>query len=217
MPWNCGIPRAPAAINIMDNCMFISRKSLVLASNSPRRREYFQDLGLAFSVYAADIDERVAREEDPDAFVRRMAREKAMAVRHLFPGSWVVAADTVVCLGSMILGKPQDEEEAVGMLMSLAGREHVVRTLYCVTCEEEDVLVVSSVATSVWFSEFSLDAARAYAATGESLDKAGAYGIQGKGAFLVEKIEGSYSNVVGIPLHEVLLELLCRGVIEARK
>ena len=195
--------------------MFINRKSLVLASNSPRRREYFQDLGLAFTVYAADIDERVAKEEAPDTFVRRMAREKAMAVRHLFPDSWVVAADTVVCLGSRILGKPMDEEEAVGMLMSLAGQEHVVRTGYCVTCEEEDALVVSSVATSVWFADFSFEVATAYAATGEPLDKAGAYGIQGKGAFLVEKIEGSYSNVVGIPLHEVLVELVRWGVVEA--
>lgn len=193
--------------------MFITRRSLVLASHSPRRREYFRDLGLAFIVHAADIDERIVAGEAPDTFVERMAREKALAVRQLFPDHWIVAADTVVCLGRTILGKPSDIEEAEAMLMSLAGREHVVRTGYCITCEEENVLVVNSVATSVWFSDFSSEAARAYAATGEPLDKAGAYGIQGKGAFLVEKIEGSYSNVVGLPLHEVLGELLSRGVI----
>ncbi len=166
-----------------------------------------------FTVHAADIDERVAKEETPEGFVQRMAREKALAVRHLFPDSWIVAADTVVCLDRAILGKPQDVEDAVAILMSLAGREHIVRTGFCVTCEEANILVSQSVATSVWFADFSVDVARAYAATGESLDKAGAYGIQGKGAFLVEKVEGSYSNVVGMPLHEVLGELIRWGVI----
>ena len=193
--------------------MFTTCKSLVLASNSPRRRAYFADLGLLFSIHAADIDERVGPEENPEAFVRRMAGEKALAVRHMFPGSWIVASDTVVCLDQTILGKPRDMADAVAMLMSLAGREHIVRTGYCVTCEEENVQVVRSVATSVWFADFPLDVARAYAATGEPLDKAGAYGIQGKGAFLVEKVEGSYSNVVGLPLHEVLGELMHWGVV----
>lgn len=196
--------------------MFITQGSLVLASNSPRRREYFRDLGLTFAVHSADIDERVDGEEDPDAFVRRMAREKAVAVRHLFPESWIVAADTVVCLGRTIMGKPINTEEAVAMLMSLAGREHIVRTGYCLACAKENVLVVGSVATSVWFSDFSSEVAMAYAATGEPFDKAGGYGIQGKGAFLVEKIEGSYSNVVGMPLYEVLREMLQRGVIAPR-
>ena len=196
--------------------MFITQGSLVLASNSPRRREYFRDLGLTFAVHSADIDERVDGEEDPDTFVRRMAREKAVAVRHLFPESWIVAADTVVCLGRTIMGKPINTEEAVAMLMSLAGREHIVRTGYCLACAKENVLVVRSVATSVWFSDFSSEVAMAYAATGEPFDKAGGYGIQGKGAFLVEKIEGSYSNVVGMPLYEVLREMLQRGVIAPR-
>lgn len=193
--------------------MFTTLKPLVLASNSPRRRAYFKDLGLKFTVHSADIDEQVGPGEEPEDFVRRMAREKALAVRHLYPGSWVVAADTVVCLGQTILGKPRDAEDAVALLMSLAGREHIVRTGFCLTCEEEDVLVVASVATTVRFADFSIDVARAYAATGEPLDKAGAYGIQGQGAFLVEKIEGSYSNVVGMPLHEVLGGLMRRGVI----
>lgn len=193
--------------------MFTTIKSLVLASNSPRRQAYFQDLGLKFTVYSADIDEQVGPGEDPEDFVKRMAGEKALAVRHLFPGSWVVAADTVVCLGQTILGKPRDGEDAVAMLMSLAGREHIVRTGFCLSCEEEEIMVVGSVATSVRFADFGVDVARAYAATGEPLDKAGAYGIQGKGAFLVEKIEGSYSNVVGMPLCEVLGELMRRGAI----
>lgn len=193
--------------------MFSILKPLVLASNSPRRREYFRDLGLEFTVHSADIDEQVGVDEEPDAFVLRLAREKALAVRHLFPSSWVVAADTVVCLDRAVLGKPRDVDDAVAMLLALAGREHTVRTGFCVTCEEEDVLVVRSVASLVRFADFNEDVARAYAMTGESLDKAGAYGIQGKGAFLVAKVVGSYSNIVGIPLHEVVEELLQWGVI----
>ena len=193
--------------------MFITRKSLVLASNSPRRRAYFHDLGLTFSVCSAEIDERVMAGEAAEVFVQRMAREKAAAVRHRFPDSWVVAADTVVCLEDTLLGKPQNADEAVEMLMTLAGRKHIVRTGFCLACEKENVLVHRSVATSVWFADFSPDTARSYVGTGEPLDKAGSYGIQGKGAFLVERVEGSYSNVVGMPLHEVVAELKRYGVI----
>lgn len=193
--------------------MFITLKSLVLASNSPRRKEYFHDLGLEFTVHSADIDERVGIAEDPDLFVLRMAGEKALAVRHLFPSSWIVAADTIVCLDRTILGKPRDTDDAVAMLLALAGREHTVRTGFCVTCEKENVQVLRSVASLVRFADFGEDVARAYAATGESLDKAGAYGIQGKGAFLVAEIVGSYSNIVGMPLYEVVEELVRWQVI----
>jgi septum formation protein len=193
--------------------MFVTLKPLVLASTSPRRRAYFEDLGLDFTVCPADIDEQLRTDEDPDHLVLRLAREKALAVRHLFPASWIVAADTVVCAGDEILGKPRDPDEAVSMLMTLAGREHTVRTGFCVTCATEGVLVRRSVISSVWFSDFDEDVARAYAATGEPLDKAGAYGIQGKGALLVERISGSYSSSVGLPLCEVLRELLHNKVV----
>ena len=134
-------------------------------------------------------------------------------MRHLYPSSWIVAADTVVCLDRTILGKPRDTDDAVAMLMALAGREHTVRTGFCLSCEEENILVLQAVASSVWFADFKADVARAYALTGESLDKAGAYGIQGRGAFLVSRIAGSYSNIVGLPLQEVVGELLRWGVI----
>jgi septum formation protein len=194
--------------------MFITLKSLVLASNSPRRKEYFHDLGLEFTTHSADIDERAGIDEDPDTFVLRMAGEKALAVRHLFPSSWVVAADTIVCLDRTILGKPRDADDAVAMLLALSGREHTVMTGFCVTCEEQDVHVLRSVASLVRFADFSEDVARAYAETGEPLDKAGAYGIQGKGAFLVTQVVGSYSNIVGMPLHEVVEELVRWQVIK---
>jgi septum formation protein len=188
--------------------MFTTLQPLVLASTSPRRQAYFSDLGLDFTVCAADIDEQAMPGETPESFVLRLAREKAVAVRDLYPESWVVAADTVVSIDGRLLGKPRDTGEAVAMLLALSGREHHVLTGFCVTCREEDVLVTQAVDSAVRFSAFGPEVARAYAETGEPLDKAGAYGIQGKGAFLVERVSGSYSNIVGMPLHEVLAVLL---------
>ena len=193
--------------------MFRTLKPLVLASTSPRRQAYFTDLGLDFTVCAADIDERAVAGEDPEAFVLRLAGEKAAVARDLCPASWVVAADTVVAIDGRLLGKPGDSEEAVAMLLALAGREHQVLTGFCVTCARENALVLRAVASTVRFAAFGPEVARAYAGTGEPLDKAGAYGIQGKGAFLVERVSGSYSNIVGMPLHEVLAVLLAWGVV----
>jgi len=188
--------------------MFTTLQPLVLASTSPRRQAYFSDLGLDFTVCAADIDEQAMPGENPESFVLRLAREKAVAVRDLYPESWVVAADTVGSIDGRLLGKPRDTEEAVAMLLALSGREHHVLTGFCVTCRKEDVLVTQAVESAVRFSAFGPEVARVYAETGEPLDKAGAYGIQGKGAFLVERVSGSYSNIVGMPLHEVLAVLL---------
>jgi septum formation protein len=188
-------------------------KPLILASASPRRQGYFRELGLAFQVHAADIDETPLAEENPQAFVERMAMEKARVVMALYPERWVVAADTVVNFAGFVLGKPKDREEAVSMLMRLSGQEHLVQTGICLGCQGEKVLAVQSVRTRVLFSRFSEKTAEAYAATGEPLDKAGAYGIQGKGAFLVKEIRGSYTNVVGLPLCELLALLEQYGVI----
>ncbi len=193
--------------------IFFTKKSLILASGSPRRQQYFQDLGLVFTVRCADVVETQLPGEDPESFVLRMAVEKAMAVMSVHPDSWVVAADTVVSLKTDVFGKPKDKDEALLMLMRLSGREHCVRTGICIGCLEENIRIVDSVITRVTFADVSEDTARAYVATGEPLDKAGAYGIQGKGAFLVTTLSGSYSNVVGLPLHEVLVYLQGYGVI----
>lgn len=171
-------------------------------------------MGLTFSVHTAAIDEQPEVDEDPAAFVIRMAREKAVAIREIFPESWIISGDTVVCLGRRILGKPADAEDAVDQLMALSGREHCVRTGFCVTHSRKSVEVSRSVTTKVRFAPFSEATARAYVATGESFDKAGAYAIQGVGACLVQAIEGSYSNVVGLPLCELLQILRECGVIE---
>jgi septum formation protein len=193
--------------------IYHTRKPLILASASPRRQGYFQDLGLEYRVHPADVNEELLPEEKPQDFVKRMAAEKASLVMDLYPASWIVAADTVVSFDDLVLGKPQDAMDAVSMLMQLSGKEHWVQTGICLACYQEGVLAVRVVRTRVMFSQFSERVARTYVATGEPLDKAGSYGIQGQGAFLVKEIRGSYSNVVGLPLHELLVMLEEHGVI----
>lgn len=189
--------------------MYRNKHQLILASASPRRQQFLRDLGLSFTVVAASIVEEPEIDEEPSQFARRMAVEKARAVSVQHPEAWVVSGDTVVSMGKEILGKPRDEEEAVAMLLSLSGREHVVETAFCLRHGGLAVERLHSTVTRVRFADFGEEVARAYAATGEGLDKAGAYGIQGKGAVLVRSIAGSHSNVVGLPLwelHQVLLE-----------
>ena len=193
--------------------MYYNSQQIILASASPRRQQYLQEMGLQFSVHTAAIDEQALAGEDPAVFVMRMALEKAAVIKKSFPESWIISGDTVVCLGRRILGKPVNEEDAVDQLMALSGREHLVLTGFCVTHAGRRVEVVRSISTKVVFSPFTEDVARAYVATGECLDKAGAYAIQGRGACLVQSIEGSYSNVVGLPLCELLQVLRERGVI----
>jgi septum formation protein len=187
--------------------MYATRETIILASGSPRRKQYMLDMGIDFTVQTAAVDERIAEGEGPDEFVLRMAREKAQTISAHFPECWIVSGDTIVCLDDTILGKPTGDEHAVEMLMMLSGREHTVKTGFCVANRRAGVMDCRLVATRVMFAPFSRAVARAYVATGEPLDKAGAYGIQGKGGCLVKSIEGSYSNVVGLPLHE-LLEIL---------
>ncbi len=188
--------------------MFTTMLPLILASGSPRRRQFFHDLGLIFEVHTSDAEECASQGELPEVFVKRMARDKAGIVMGQYPDSWIVAADTIVCIDDHIFGKPASEEAAVQMLMQLAGREHTVMTAFCFGSKGAGVEVTETVTTSVSFFHFSEDIARAYVATGESLDKAGAYGIQGRGTFLVESVRGSYTNVVGLPMTEVV-QLLC--------
>jgi septum formation protein len=182
---------------------------LVLASASPRRRELLAQLGLAADVMLPDVDETYPAGEEPSAHAERLAREKAEWVAARVPGACVVGGDTVVVEGGRLLGKPASEEEAVSMLLSLAGREHEVLSAVAVAgCGP----TLSDVGRArVQFRAFGADAARAYAATGEPLDKAGGYGIQGMGAALVDAIEGDYYTVVGFPVTRFLALLERRG------
>ncbi len=186
---------------------------LVLASASPRRRSLLQSLGLEFAIIPAQIEEKPLAGETAEDFVLRAACAKAAAVSRVHAASWVLGADTVVVHGGRILGKPGDAAEALSFLLTLSGEKHLVHTGFCLENAAQQVSVSRLVTTEVYFSSFSEPIAAAYVASGEPLDKAGAYGIQGCGTFLVERINGSYSNVVGLPLAEVIRELLYYGVV----
>jgi len=183
---------------------------LILASASPRRKELLEQIGVQFSVHAMDIDESVLEDETPSAYVERLAREKASAAQVQFPDAVVLAADTTVTLGDQILGKPQSREDAVAMLNALSGETHRVMTGVALSSAEG--VFSRCVTTEVTFKPLPEELIERYVDTGEPMDKAGAYGIQGKAAVLVNDIRGSYSNVVGLPLAETA-ELLEAGQV----
>jgi len=173
-----------------------------------------EKLGLEFEIIAPEVDEVVQEGESPADFVQRAAIEKASEVAGHHPDAWVLGADTIVVHQDEILGKPKDAGEAQRILMRLSGQVHRVFTGFCLRRQQDDLSVSRVISTEVYFSSFSEAMAAAYVSTGEPLDKAGAYGIQGRGGVLVEKIKGSYSNVVGLPLAEAIDEMLCYQVIE---
>ena len=194
--------------------MYSTLKPLILASNSPRRKQFLEEAGLDFEVNVAHIDEMVLAEEKPEIYVKRMAETKGRAVGIKARDKWIVAADTIVVIDGKILGKPDDIEDAVEMLLLLAGREHQVMTSFYLGNVVENVGMVQVVTTKVLFAGFSRQVAEGYVATGEPMDKAGAYGIQGIGGSLVESISGSYSNVVGLPMVELLQCLARQSIIK---
>jgi septum formation protein len=171
---------------------------LVLASASPRRKELLELLGLKPEVVPADLDESVRGGEKPEAYVERVAREKAAAIHAKRPEAIVVAADTTVVLAGAIIAKPESEADAASMLKRLQGRDHVVHTAIAVAYRSDTASGVET--TRVWMRKLDDAAIRAYVATGEPMDKAGAYGIQGFGAVIVERIAGDYFTVMGLGL-----------------
>jgi nucleoside triphosphate pyrophosphatase len=176
---------------------------LVLASTSPRRRWLLEKLGRTFEVVAPDIAEVAAANEAADAFAQRMADEKAAEVVARRRDAWILAADTVVALDGAALGKPCDAPEAVAMLSTLAGRAHTVFTGVALVRPGGAPAERAVIGTPVVFRALTRAEIDAYVATGEPFDRAGAYAIQGEGAHLVERVEGSYTNVIGLPLPEV--------------
>ncbi len=179
---------------------------LFLASQSPRRREILQQLGVPFEVVAGAVDETPLPAEAPEAYVLRLAEAKARAgVEGLAAAGPTLGADTIVCLDGQLLGKPQSAEQGSEMLLSLAGRTHQVVSAIALCDGTRCESAVST--TEVDFGPISLAEAERYWATGEPQDKAGGYAIQGLGAVFVQAIRGSYSGVVGLPV-EVLVPLL---------
>ncbi|MBU0729180.1 MAG: septum formation protein Maf [Proteobacteria bacterium] len=196
--------------------VFTVKGRLILASASPRRRRFLDELGLAFDIGIPAIDESPIKGELPEDFVQRMSREKALCLAATNPESWVLGADTIVVHDKEILGKPEGADQAVSMLQRLSGSGHDVWTGFCLCRGKTESLICQAVCTKVQFIAAADDIIRSYVKTGEPLDKAGAYGIQGLGGFLVKKIVGSYSNVVGLPMAEVVSEMLSHGVIEPK-
>lgn len=196
---------------------------LILASASPRRRRFLEEWGLSFDIRPADAEEpRPLSGEPPDAYARRMATIKARAVADsVRPASnradetLILAADTVVALDGRIFGKPEDDDDALAMLRALSGREHAVTSGVCLMLLPADGAAARETAFSetsrVRFGDWPDAALRAYVATGEPRDKAGAYAVQGVGAFLTEEIRGSWSNVVGLPAAALAGRLLREG------
>jgi len=189
-------------------------EELVLASASPRRRELLASLGYRFRVCVSTVDEAVLPGETPADHVVRLSEAKArdVAGHTEIRGRWFLGSDTVVVRDGEILGKPCDAAEAEAMLTALSGRSHEVFSGYAVLDRESAQMTSGAVMTRVTFRELTCAEIAGYIASGEPLDKAGAYGIQGRAAAMVRRIEGSYSNVVGLPLCEVVEALSEAGL-----
>lgn len=186
---------------------------LILASASPRRRELLQGIGVAFTVIPSDTPEAAQPGETPQEYALRVASEKALDVTRRHPGAWVLGADTIVEIAGEVLGKPRDATDGQRMLRLLSGRTHQVMTAFALFDGEGHVRARQVVTSRVTFKPLLDEQIRAYLATGEPFDKAGAYAVQGLGASLVECVEGSYTNVVGLPVDEVQAAVRAAGLL----
>lgn len=186
---------------------------IILASGSPRRRDFLHDLGIPFSVVTApEAEPEPEQDEAPAVYARRAAHAKTVPVAIDHPEACTIGADTIVVLGQEIMGKPADDMHALDMLSRLTGVTHEVITGVCVVLPSGQTISFA-VSTKVTMAHHPLSSLVAYIRTGEPADKAGAYAIQGIGSFLVERIDGSWSNVVGLPLVELLDVLVQHGTI----
>ncbi|MEM7435904.1 MAG: Maf family protein [Myxococcota bacterium] len=191
-----------------------SNAPLVLASGSPRRADILTTLGIRFEVRKSGVDEKALGAPDHAAFVRTVATAKLEQVLAALKGEtrFVLAADTMVCVDDQRLGQPADDTDAHRMLLRLSGREHVVKTAIALGRGHE-TLACEVVSTTVSFRATTAEELRRYIATGEGRDKAGSYAIQGIGSGFVERIDGSYTNVVGLPAAEVVGLLVRHGAL----
>jgi septum formation protein len=187
---------------------------LILASKSPRRRYLLKQTGLKFSVIPSSFDESSVTLSSPDVYVRQLAENKARDISEQYPDSWVIGADTIVFIDGTMLGKPGSQAEARTMLKKLSGRTHQVLTGYCICRHRTGRRFSETVKTDVCFKKLTDREIDWYISSGEPFDKAGAYAIQGIGTFLVKRINGSYTNVVGLPVCEVVEFLISEKVIE---
>lgn len=178
---------------------------LILASNSPRRKQLLEDCGLTFKVYAREVDETVAEKMSPEKLVKTLALRKAKATFEQFPNDTIIGADTVVVFEGEILGKPIDEPDAHRMLKMLSGNKHEVYTGVCVL--KKDVEIVFHAVAEVWMHAYDDLQIESYIQTGEPMDKAGSYAIQGLGKDFIEHYTGDFFTIVGLPLKRLIVKL----------
>lgn len=176
---------------------------IILASKSPRRREILENTKVKFSIKDSNIDEVILENETPTETVMRLAYEKALNVANDNKNALVIGADTIVVINGTILGKPKDEAQALDMIKLLSGKTHNVITGFAMINLNNDKKVIDYELSTVTFKELSEQSMKDYIQTKESLDKAGAYGIQGYGALLVKEIQGDYFNIVGLPISKI--------------
>ena len=186
---------------------------IILASKSPRRRYLLEQAGLNFVVKPSQFDESTVPVSEPAAYVSQLAESKANEISIEYPLHWIIGADTIVSIDQAILGKPTSDDEAFAMLRYLSGRTHQVYTGYSICCRSKNRHFTNVVTTDVEFKRLALNEITWYINTREPFDKAGAYAIQGLGTFLVRRINGSYTNVVGLPVCEVIEFLIKEKVI----
>lgn len=187
--------------------------SIILASESPRRRSLLQQAGLTFTVVPSGIDEDSIPKKPPETYVEMLAEAKAVDVSNRYPDKWIIGADTIVLMDGMIMGKPGSRNEARTMLKRLSGKTHLVLTGYAICCNRQHRIFSETVATNVTFKRLTDAEIEWYIHTEEPFDKAGAYAVQGLGTFLVKRINGSYTSVVGLPVCEVVEFLITEGIL----
>ncbi len=186
---------------------------IILASASPRRKHLLEQAGIDFRVMPSDVDETAVCAATPETYVKVLSRAKADAISIKYPDNWVIGADSVVAIDNVILNKPESRADAGRMLQILSGRTHRVLTGYSIVCRDCNHYYTDVEITEVTFKELNPGEIDWYLDTPEPYDKAGAYAIQGIGAFMVRRINGSYTNVVGLPISEILDHLMAHDVI----
>jgi septum formation protein len=187
---------------------------LILASESPRRKELLRLMGLDFEVMPSSIREMPQKGESPEEHVLGLSRQKAIAVSSRYPDAWILGADTIVVINGKMMGKPAHASEAREMLTKLSGKEHYVHTGFTIARKTADVFLGDVVTSSVIFKNISEEEINWYVRTDEPYDKAGGYAAQGAGAIFIREIHGSYTNVIGLPLCESVSLLKRAGAIE---
>ncbi|OQY19662.1 MAG: septum formation inhibitor Maf [Desulfobacteraceae bacterium 4572_35.1] len=189
---------------------------IILASASPRRQELLASIGISFQVIPSHIEENHRAGESPSAFVLRLSEEKAaeVAQRANITGRWVIGSDTIVLCDDDIIGKPTSTQDSARMLRRLSGRSHQVLSGYAIIDRDNNTCLKRCVTTEVTFRTLTQDEIEGYIATGEPADKAGSYAIQGIGSYIVTSINGSYTNVVGLPMAHIVSDLKNLGAIK---